>query len=164
MRPGLFWIDEIWRQGRDSSPIVNAGVEQIIIIWRGKIGWRLNVDLWHEQTCDRDGTHHFALRGFGPVVHRDLGLGAKVLNDDFLNVSVAAMQVADGNERVHAIVEGFADANEQARGEGNILLARLLNGAQAFGRYLVGSIVMGCTGGKKRGTGSFKHQAHAGRN
>src|SRR5947209_4859618 len=95
MRPRLFWIDKIWCQWRDSSPVVNASVEQLVVTRRRKIGWRLDVHLWHKQACDCDRAHHLILRGLGAVSHGDFGLGAEILNNHFLNVSVAAVQLAD---------------------------------------------------------------------
>src|ERR1022692_608378 len=96
MWPRLFWIDEIRGQWRDSSPIIDAGIEQLIIVRCGEIGRRLNIDVWHEQSCNRNRAHHLTLRGFGPVAHGDFCFGSKVLNDYFLNVSVATVQVAEG--------------------------------------------------------------------
>src|ERR1700730_6429016 len=112
MRPWLFRIDEIWRQWRDATPIVDASIEEVIVIRRRKIGRGLNIDVWHEQARDCDGSHHFAVRGFGPAVHGDFRLGAKVLNDYFLDVTVAAMHVTDRKQCVNTIFDGFADANQ----------------------------------------------------
>src|SRR5438445_12730736 len=101
MRPRLFWVNEIRRQWRDSSPVIDAGVEQLVIVRSREVGRRLNVYLWHQQTRDRDGAHHFTLRGLGPVAHGDLRLGAKVLNNHFLNMPIAAVQLTDGEQRVY---------------------------------------------------------------
>ena len=82
-------------------------------------------------------------RWFGPIAHGNLRLDAEVLNDDFLNMAVTLMQIADGEQRVHAIFERFADANQQSGRKGNILFARFFDGAQALGGKFVGSIVVG---------------------
>src|SRR5271169_3157959 len=150
MRPRLLWIDEIWCQRRDSSPIIDAGIEQLIIVRRGKVGWRLNINVWHKQSCNRNRAHHFTLRGLWPGAHGDFGFGAKVLNDYFLNVSVAAVQLADRQQCVYTIFRSLADANQQASSKWNALLARFLNGVQALGGDFVGSIVMGCPSFEKR--------------
>src|ERR1700686_1834119 len=134
MRPGLFWIDEIWRQWRYATPIVDASIEEVMVIRRRKIGRGLNIDVWHEQARDWDGSHDFALRGIGPGVHWNFGLGAKVLNDYFLNVTVAAMQVTDRKQCVNTIFDGFADANKQAGRERNILFTCFFNSVKSFGR------------------------------
>ncbi len=73
------------------------------------------------------------------------------------------MQIADGKQRVDAVFDGFADSDEQAGGERDILLAGLFDGAQAFGRNFVGSIVMSGAGGEQRGVRGLEHKAHAGR-
>ena len=79
-------------------------------------------------------------------------------------MAIALVQIADREQRVDAVFERFADANQQPGGERNILLAGLFDGAQALGRNFVGSIVVRGAGSQQRGVRGFEHQAHAGRN
>ena len=55
---------------------------------------------------------------------------------------VAFVEISDGQERIDAVVQRFSNPNQQACGEGHPLLAGFLDGSQALGRDLVGSIVM----------------------
>src|ERR1019366_10690302 len=93
----------------------------------------------------------------------DGGLGAEVLDNHFLDMAVAVVQIADGEQRIDAVGGGFADADQQARGEGNSLLSSVFDGAQTLGRDFVGSVVVGRAGGEQGTVGGFEHEAHAGR-
>ena len=103
------------------------------------------------------------MTGFGGIRHRNSGLGAKVLDDYFLDVAVAIVQIANGQQRFDTVFQSFAYADQQSGGEGDALLSRLFEGTQAFGRNLVGSVIMGSARGEKSGVDGFEHQAHAGR-
>ena len=88
MRPGFFGIDEVRRQWRNSSPVVDAGVQQIFIIRSGQIWRRLNIHVRHTIGLPRRcATFH--LGWVRASFHRNARLGAEILHDDFLNVSVA---------------------------------------------------------------------------
>src|SRR5579859_5554727 len=43
VRPGFFRVDVVRGQRRNSSPIVDACVDQLFIVWRGEIGRGLNI-------------------------------------------------------------------------------------------------------------------------
>ena len=45
VRPRFFRIDEVGGQRRNSSPVIDAGIDQVLIVRRGKIRRRLNIDL-----------------------------------------------------------------------------------------------------------------------
>ena len=87
---------------------------------------------------------------------------AEVLNDDLLHVAVPAVQVADREQRVHAVFWIFADSDQQSGGEGNRLLSRFFDGAQAFGWDFVRGVIVGAAGAEQRRVRRLKHQAHAG--
>src|SRR2546426_4721938 len=123
MWPGFFRIDEIRSQGRHAAPVVDASVEQLIIIRRREIRWRLDVDLRHEQARDGHTPKHFVTAKLGPVVHWDSWLSPEVLHDNFLNVPVATMQFTNRQQRINAIFWSLADPDQQASGEGNPLPA-----------------------------------------
>src|SRR6202034_236528 len=104
---------------------------------------------------------HIAVRRLGPVGHRDGGFDPEVLNDYFLDVAIALVQVADGEQRIDAVLGRFANADQQAGSEGDIPFARFFNGTEAPGGQLVWSVIVGCTGGEQRGVCGFEHESHA---
>ena len=55
------------------------------------------------------------------------GLGAEILDDDLLDVTVALVQLANRQERVDPLFERFADADEDAGGERDAKLACCLD-------------------------------------
>src|SRR5437660_1321036 len=87
--------DGIGSHGRHAAPVVDASVEQLIIIRRREIRWRLDVDLRHEQARHGHTPKHFVTAKLGPVVHWDSWLSPEVLHDNFLNVPIAAVQIAN---------------------------------------------------------------------
>ena len=95
MRPRFFRIDEIGSQRRDAAPVVDSCVQQLVVVRGGKVGRRLQVDIRHQQAGHRDGAQHFSLCRFGPVSHGNVGLSTKILDDNFLDVAVTAVQLAD---------------------------------------------------------------------
>ena len=149
MRPGLFRIDEVRSQRRNPAPVVDSRVEQFIVVGRGKIGWRLQVDLRHEQAGDGDGAQHFAARGFRPVAASEClawrGSSARSLPGCVRN----AGGVRGWRAGCPRGLLGFADSDQQTGGEGNRLLSRFFDGAQAFGGNLVGRIVVGAAGAEQ---------------
>src|SRR5215470_1291892 len=103
MRPRALRIDEIRSQWRNPAPIVDARVEQMFIVWIRKIRRRLDVHSRHEQPCDGDGPQHLAASWFGPIAHWNMRLGPKILNNDFLNMSVAVVQITNGEQRIYSV-------------------------------------------------------------
>ena len=77
-------------------------------------------------------------RRFGMFRHPRARLGPEILDDDFLNMAILAMQVADGDQRVDLFVAGFADADQQPGGERHFGAARLRDRGQAARGLLVG--------------------------
>src|SRR6185437_6175474 len=121
---------------------VDASVEQIVVR-AGKVRRSLKIHTRHEQARDGNGAQHFSVRWFGPMAHGDFGLHTEILDDDFLNVAVAVLQIANGEQGIYAVFEAFADSDEQSRGEWNALFASIFYCAQALGRTFVGSVVVG---------------------
>ena len=116
---------------RDPAPIIDARRDQPRIDAGREVGGRLDI---HRRTQDE------ARRGEAPkqVVKIGLrrpgelgaGLGAEVLDDDFLNVPELPMQIADGEERFEALGARFADADQNAGREGHAQFARQLAASQ----------------------------------
>ena len=61
------------------------------------------------------------------IAHRDVHLRAKVLNNDFLNVAAALLQIANCEKRIHAIFCALTNADQDSRGEWDTLLASFLD-------------------------------------
>ena len=72
-----------------------------------------------DQARRGDGPQEVVEIGLGGARALRAGLGAEVLDDDFLDVPVTAMQVADGEERLEPLGARLADADQDAGGERN---------------------------------------------
>ena len=83
-----------------------------------QIGRRLDVHRGAEQDArDRDGPEMFVERRLGMLRHAGAGLGAEILDDDFLHVAVALVQLAQRQQRLDALAPRLADADQDAGGE-----------------------------------------------
>ena len=84
--------------------------------------------------------------GLGRVVHRGPRLRPEVLDDHLLDVVVAAVQVADREERRRALARGLADPDEDPGGERDREPPGVLDRAQPHRRHLVGRPVVRAAG------------------
>ena len=96
------------------------------------------------------------------IRHRDVSLGAKILHDHFLDVSVFFMHRADGHQRVNPFFHGFANPDQDSSRKRDRALPRLLDGAQPQRRNLVGRIRVGQSVAHQSHTNIFQHQTDAG--
>ncbi len=69
--------------------------------------------------------------------HARLGLGAEILDDDFLDVAVALVQIAQRQQRLDALGPGLADADQDARGERHRRLAGRGDAVEPPARHFV---------------------------
>src|SRR5260370_27569304 len=163
LRPGGFGIDEIPGDRRDTAPVVDAGFEQereIVVtqIWRG-----LNIHVRAEnQARECDGAQHVLQRRLGMRGHGNIRLGAKILDDDFLDVAVFFMKHSNDEERVDALFHGFADADEDAGGERDREFAGLFDGAETEGGNCVGTFSVWQAIAHEARADVFQHQSDAG--
>ena len=138
LRPGRFRVDVIGGHRRDPAPIVDAGADEPCEGCGAQIGRGLNI---HGGTQDEprhgDRAQVFRLGGIRRVRHARSSLGAEVLDDDLLQVTVALVQLAEREECLDALAPRLADADEEARGEGDRGLAREADGLEPEGRVLV---------------------------
>jgi hypothetical protein len=103
VRPRRFRIDEVRGQRRHAAPVVDAGGDDLRQHAGAEIGRRLNAHVGAEQDARHgDGPQQFVEIGLRRVRHLGFRLGAEVLNDDFLDVAVALVDVADGQQRFDA--------------------------------------------------------------
>ena len=161
MRPGLFRIDEIRRQRRNSAPVVDAAIEQIGIVRIGEIRRRLNVHLRHQEARHGQRAQHLPAVRFWPACHRRPTLGAEVLHDHFLNVPVSLMQVANRDQRIHALFRRLANSNQNSGGKRNLPPPRIFNYTQALRGFFVGSVVVGGVFREQPRAGRFQHKPDA---
>ena len=69
--------------------------------------------------------------------HARAGLGAEVLDDDFLNVAVTLVDVADRQQRLDALGPRLADADQEPGGERHAGTPRGFERGEAHGGRLV---------------------------
>src|SRR5438552_12842508 len=74
--------------------------------------------------------------------HARAWLCAEILDDDFLDVTVALVQLAQGEQRLDALAAGLADADQDAGGERYRHLAGRGDAVEPARRLLVGRAEM----------------------
>src|ERR1039458_6710427 len=114
MRPRLLWIDEIWRKRRHSSPIVDTGIEQIGVMWIGKIWRRLNIHIRHQQPSYGYGAKHVFTIRLRRGCHQGAAVREELLHDYLLNMSILLVQVADRDQGVDPFFQRFADSDQDS--------------------------------------------------
>ena len=160
MRPRCFRIDVIRRHRRHAAPIVNAGRNQLRQAVGPQVGRGLDVHAAAEQQArHRNGPHLLLERRLGCLRHARPGLGAEILDDDFLDVAVPLMHVADGKQRLDALAARFTDADQNAGGERHAGTPGRLQHAKAGGRILVGGTIVRPARCRQSRRGRLQHDA-----
>ena len=90
-------------------------------------------------------------------------LGAEILDDDFLDMAVAPVEIGGSEERLEALLARLADADEDAGGEGDLPLARQPHRLEPELGDLVGRAVMNLAGRQEPLGRALQHQPHRGR-
>ncbi len=161
LRPGRLGIDVIRRDRRDAAPVVDAGLDQARARAGAQVGRGLDARRCAEQDARHgDGPQMLLEGGLGRHRHVRARLGAEILHDDLLQVAVALVQRAQGEQRLDALLPRLADADEDAAGEGNRRLARRRDGRQAHGRMLVGTAGVGAAAPAQAFGCALQHQPH----
>ena len=111
----------------------------------------------------RDGSQQIVFWRLGPIAHGNRSLGAKILHNHFLNVAVLLVYIADGKESIHSIILCLADTDQNPGGEGNLLLAGLVQHLQSARGNLVWRMLMSASRVEQSSAGGFQHEAEAGR-
>ena len=113
--PRRLGIDVVGRHGRDAAEVVDAGLEQARELGVREVRRRLHGDVErHQQPRDRDRPEVVVERGLRGLGHLGAGLGAEVLHDHLLQVTVALVQLAQREQRLDALAPRLADADEDA--------------------------------------------------
>ncbi|MNT09040.1 hypothetical protein D3C72_1438040 [compost metagenome] len=90
-----------------------------------------------QQPRDGDGPQEIVEIRFSMPGHPGIGFGAEILDDDFLDVAVPLVQVADRDQRIDALLTRLADTDQDTGGEGNRKLSSQTDGLQPGRRCLV---------------------------
>ena len=90
--------------------------------------------------------------------HFSAGLGAKILNDDFLKMSISLVQRTQFEQSHELLVTSLADADEYPGGERNGRFTGCSNDLQPHGGTLIWRAVVRAAAGAKARGGSLKHQ------
>ena len=161
-RPRALGVDVVRGQRGDTAPVVDAGPQDQVVLRADQVGRGLDAGLGPENEPghgDRGGqVVEFGVRG---VTHLGVRLGPEVLHDDFLDAAVLPGDLADGEDRLGALGQGLADADEDARGERDVAAAGVLQDAQPHRRVLVraaevrGALVREQAAGRR-----LEHHAH----
>ena len=143
VRPRRFRVHVVGRHRRDTAPVVDAGGNQVRVVGGAQVGRRLDVHRRAEREA-RQCHRPCEVRAFGlaGTRHRRTGFGAEILDDDFLDVTVAQVQFAQGQQRIEALFAGLADADQDAAGERHRQLAGQANRFKPHCGMLVRRAVM----------------------
>jgi hypothetical protein len=165
LRPGTLGVDVVDGERRDTAPVVDAGADEPSVLAVHQVGRGLDVGgRAHDVPGDGDGGDQLVQFRVGHAAHRGVRLGAEVLDDQFLDAVVGAGGPAQREQGLGALLVGLADADEQARGEGDGGTPGVLQDPQPDGRFLVrGAVVRAAGLGPQPGRGRLQHHAHAGR-
>ena len=113
----------IGRHRRYAAPVVDAGGDQSPISPGLRLGgaWMF---IAGPNTIRAIATVHSmsSASGSGASRHAGVVLGAEILDDDFLDMAVSAVQRVDRQQRLDALRAGFADADQDAGGERHLEL------------------------------------------
>ncbi len=142
-RPRRFGIHMVGRHRRDAAPVVQASADQARIDAGRQVGRRLDVHVGPEdQPRLGDGPKKVGKVGLVGVGPLGVGLGAEILDDHLLYVTVRVVQVADRLQRLDPLFARLADADQDAGGERHLQLAGQPDRLQPNLRMLVGRAEM----------------------
>jgi len=138
MRPGRLGVHVVERDRGNAAPVVDPSLDQNAVFAGGQVWRGLDVHLGAKQNAgDGDGPQKFVEVGLGGLGHPRARLGAEVLDDDFLDVAVLPMQVAQRQDRLDPLFPRLANTDQDAGGERNLLFAGKPDGFQPPGWILV---------------------------
>ena len=145
---------------RNAAPIVDARFDQPAQPTGAQIGRRLDIHVGREdQARHRDGPKMLFDRGRGDLGHPGSRLGPEILHDDFLDMSMGVVQVAQCQQCLDPFAPRLADADENAGGEGHPLLPRHADAREPRHRILVGRAMMRPSPLGEAGRGALQHHA-----
>ena len=165
LRPGRLGIDVVGRDRRDPAPVVEARRDQIGVCLGAQIGRCLDAHRRAEHdTRGGDGPGEVFRGRLRRVGHPRSWLRPEILDDDFLDMPVLALDIGDREQRIEAFEPRLSDTDKDARGEGNGELARLSDRREPRFGPLVGRTEMRPATTGEAGRQAFQHDALRDRN
>jgi hypothetical protein len=157
--PWPLGIDVVGRDRRHPAPVVDPRCDKTFERAGLQVGRRLDVHGAAEHDArDRHGPKMLRQLRLGVGGHARTFLGAEILDNDLLQVAVAAMKLAQMQQRLDALPPRLADADQDARGERHRRFAGGGDGCEPYRRRLVGRAEMRPpAAGETLGCG-FEHQ------
>ncbi len=163
--PWGFRIDMVRRQRRHAAPVVDPGVQQHRKIGVRQIRRCLDVHVLSEDRARRrNRPQQIVHAGLNAALQRRSRFGAEVLDDDFLNVTVGVMEIAQGEQRIQALLARLADPDQDAAGERDCELSGHTDHVQTHGGNLVRRAVMHLARSAQPVRRRFQHEALRRRN
>ncbi len=164
LRPWPLGIHVVGRDGGDTAPIVDAGLDQPAIARLLQVGRRLDRQrVAEDEARDGHGPQKLVERRLGCSRHARIGLGAEILDDDFLQMAMIAMQVTQRQQRLDPFGPCLADADQDAAGEWHLGLAGGLDRRQPQRRHLVRGAEVGPAAFAQPRRRGLQHDAHGDR-
>ena len=126
LRPGALGVDVVGGQRRDAAPVVDARARACSAYSASTRfgGACTRIAGPSTSRVDRDRGGQLVQVGVRHAAHRGVRLGAEVLDDDLLDAAVLAGDPADREDRLGPLLDGLADADEDAGGERHVGPAR----------------------------------------
>jgi hypothetical protein len=150
VRPRPFGIDVIGGDRRDPAEVIDAGIQENPRII-DEVGWCLQVDVGRQDAPGQlDRIDENVDRARWMVAHHGAGLRNEVLDDHLLHVAISGMRGGNRLQGRDTVITGFADPDEDARGEGDRELAGRVQRREAPLRILVWSASVGGQVGVER--------------
>ena len=115
MRPRRLRVHIIGRDRRDATPVVDSSADERGEFAGAQVGWRLDVHLRLEkETRYSDRPEMIVERRRLDARHPRARLRPKVLDDDFLDMAVGVVEIAQREQRLDPLSAGLADADQDA--------------------------------------------------
>src|ERR1700733_4101271 len=113
MRPRRLWVHVIGRDRRDAATVVDSSADERGEFARAQFWRRLDVNLRHKkETRDSYCPKMIVERRRLDASHARPGLRPKVLDDDFLDMAVSVVEIAQRKQRLDPFGASLADADQ----------------------------------------------------
>ena len=162
--PRRLGIDMIERDRRNPAPIVNPRSDQFNQSLAIEIGRGLDGNLvGQHDTRGGNNAQEIVLAGFGRAGHFGARLGAEVLDDDFLQMAMRQMDIAQGQQRFDALAGRLANADQHAAGHRHPRPACRFKRGEADSRSFIRRAIMRPALLEQFLRSAFQHQPGGGR-
>ena len=161
LRPRRLRVHVVDGDRGDPAPVVDAGVEETREVLVAEVRRALDVDARREdQPRGRGGPEQLVERRLRVAGHLRPRLGAEVLDDHLLDVSVPLRQVGDRLDRLDPFRPRLADADQDAGRERNRQLSGEVDRLEAAGGELVRRAVVRQPAPREPVGRRLQHQPH----